>query len=76
MVEHLGYLPSRWISNYAHIKADKICPRSKNEAAFLFLLIANTLRADLRWNKKISVATIRMLATWFVGYPNRQSVKT
>jgi glycosyltransferase involved in cell wall biosynthesis len=64
MVKHLGYVPARWLSNYAHIKAEKLTNRAKSEFAFLSLLIAHCLWADLRWNRKISASTIRMFSGW------------
>jgi glycosyltransferase involved in cell wall biosynthesis len=64
MVEHLGYVPERWISTYAHIKAEKQITRSENEVAFLLLLFMHCLLADVRWNKKISLSTIQMLSGW------------
>jgi glycosyltransferase involved in cell wall biosynthesis len=63
MVQHLGYVPARWISNYAHAKLEKV-NRAENESAFLTLLVLHCLLADLRWNRKISRSTIRMLASW------------
>jgi hypothetical protein len=67
MVEHLGYVPSRWIANYAHIKSEKLVNQSENELAFVTTLVMNCLLADLRWNKKISSSTLRMLGGWISG---------
>jgi GT2 family glycosyltransferase len=67
MVEHLGYVPPRWIANYAHIKAEKLVNRSENELAFIAVLVIHCLAADLRWNSKISSSTLRMLGGWISG---------
>ena len=64
MVEHLGYVPTRWIETYAHIKTEKLIKRSENEFAFLSVFIMHCLLTDLRWNKKISPSTIQMLSGW------------
>jgi glycosyltransferase involved in cell wall biosynthesis len=67
MVEHLGYVPARWIANYAHIKAEKLVSRSENELAFITILVLYCLLADMRWNNKISSSTLRMLGGWISG---------
>lgn len=71
MVEHLGYVPARWIANYANIKAEKLICRSENELAFLTVLVMHCLLADLRWNNRISPPTVRMLSDWIVGWFRR-----
>jgi GT2 family glycosyltransferase len=68
LVEHLGYLPPRWISNYAHIKAEEFVKRSDSEATFFFMLVVNYLVTDLRWNKKISPSTIELFPEWVAGW--------
>jgi len=73
MVKHLGYVPERWISNYAHIKSQKIVNREANEFAFLRCLVLQSCLADLRWNRKISRSTIRMAYGWLAGYFRRLS---
>ena len=67
MVEHLGYVPARWIANYAHIKAEKLIRRSENELTFLTMVAMHCLLADLRWNNRISPSTVRMLSEWISG---------
>lgn len=67
MVKHLGYVPERWISNYAHIKAQKQVNRKENEFAFIRSLIFQCCVADLRWNKKLSPSTIRMAFNWLIS---------
>jgi glycosyltransferase involved in cell wall biosynthesis len=67
MVEHLGYVPTRWIANYAGIKSEKLFHRSENEMAFLSMLVMHCLLADLHWNKKISSSTLHMLGGWVFG---------
>jgi glycosyltransferase involved in cell wall biosynthesis len=67
MVKHLGYVPERWISNYAHIKAQRIVNRDENEFAFIRSLIIQCCLADLRWNKKLSLSTIRMAYKWLIS---------
>jgi len=67
MVKHLGYVPERWISNYAHIKAQKVVNREENELAFIRSLIFQRCLADLRWNRKLSQSTIRMTYHWLVS---------
>jgi glycosyltransferase involved in cell wall biosynthesis len=64
MVQHLGYVPTRWLSNYAHAKLEKWVNRRINAPAFLAMLILHCLLADLRWNRRISWPTIRLLANW------------
>jgi glycosyltransferase involved in cell wall biosynthesis len=66
MVKHLGYVPERWISNYAHIKAEKVVNREENEVAFIRSLILQLCLADLRWNRKVSQSTIRMTYHWLI----------
>jgi GT2 family glycosyltransferase len=68
LVEHLGYLPPRWISNYAHIKAEEFIRRSKSEATFFFWLVVHYLLTDLRWNKRISHSTIELFPEWIAGW--------
>jgi GT2 family glycosyltransferase len=68
LVEHLGYLPPRWISNYAHIKAEEFIKRSESEATFFFMLVVHYLLTDLRWNKKISPSTVEMFPEWIAGW--------
>jgi glycosyltransferase involved in cell wall biosynthesis len=67
MVEHLGHLPSRWIANFAHIKAEKLVKRSGNECIFFVVLVMQCLLTDLHWNNKISSSTLRMLGGWIFG---------
>jgi glycosyltransferase involved in cell wall biosynthesis len=67
MVRHLGYVPARWISNYAHVKAEKWLNRAENETAFLTILVIYCLLADLRWNRRISRTTVRMLSGWIAS---------
>jgi glycosyltransferase involved in cell wall biosynthesis len=67
MVEHLGYVPTRWIANYANIKSEKLVNRSENELGYLTMLVMYCLWADLRWNKKFSGSTFRMLGGWISG---------
>ena len=67
MVEHLGHLPSRWIANFAHIKAEKLVKRSGNECIFFTVLVMQCLLTDLHWNNKISSSTLRMLGGWIFG---------
>lgn len=67
MVEHLGYVPTRWIANYANVKTEKLVHRTENESAFITMLVMHCLLADLRWNKKISSLTVRMLVGWISG---------
>jgi glycosyltransferase involved in cell wall biosynthesis len=71
MVEHLGYVPTPWIANYAHIKAERLVGRSENEFGFLAMLVMHCLLADLRWNKRISPSTVRMLSGWTAGWFGR-----
>jgi glycosyltransferase involved in cell wall biosynthesis len=71
MVEHLGYVPTRWIANYANIRAEKLISRSENEVAFLTTLVMHCLLADLRWNNRISLSTVRMLSGWITGWFRR-----
>ena len=73
MIKHLGYVPERWISNYAHIKSQKMINREENEFAFLRSLVLQSCLADLRWNKKISRSTVRMACRWLAGYFRRPS---
>lgn len=68
LVEHLGYLPARWISNYAHIKAEEFIKRSESEPAFFFTVVMHYLLADLRWNKKISPSTVELFPEWIAGW--------
>jgi glycosyltransferase involved in cell wall biosynthesis len=74
MVKHLGYVPERWISNYAHIKAERVVNRKDNEFAFIRNLIFQRCLADLRWNRKLSQSTIRMIYNWLVNRFRRLSV--
>jgi hypothetical protein len=67
MVEHLGYVPTCWIANYAGIKSEKLVHRSGNELAFLSILVMHCLLTDLHWNKKISSSTLHMLGGWVFG---------
>jgi glycosyltransferase involved in cell wall biosynthesis len=71
MVEHLGYVPTRWIANYANIKAERLISRSENELGFVTMVMMHCLLADLRWNNRISLSTVRMLAGWIVGWFRR-----
>jgi glycosyltransferase involved in cell wall biosynthesis len=68
LVEHLGYLPPPWISNYAHIKAEESIPRAKSEPTFFFMLVVHYLITDLRWNKKISPSTFELFPEWIAGW--------
>ena len=68
LVKHLGYLPPRWISNYAHIKAEEFIKRSESEPTFFFMLAMHYLLADLRWNKKISRSTVELFPEWIAGW--------
>jgi glycosyltransferase involved in cell wall biosynthesis len=71
MVEHLGYVPTRWISNYAHAIVERSVNRSQRNIAFLALLVFHCLLADLRWNRRVSRATVRMLVNWIPGIPRK-----
>jgi GT2 family glycosyltransferase len=75
MVKHLGYVPARWIANYAHIRAEKMISRSQNELAFLTMLLMHCLLADLRWNRRISPSTLRMISGWISARQRRRSVE-
>jgi GT2 family glycosyltransferase len=68
LVKHLGYLPPRWISNYAHIKAEGFIRRSDSEATFFFMLAVYYLLTDVRWNKRISASTVQMFPEWIAGW--------
>ncbi|MBV9999027.1 MAG: glycosyltransferase [Verrucomicrobia bacterium] len=64
LVERLGYVPVRWLSNYAHIQTEQRVDRSRHELVFILLTAARCLLADLRWNKRISGSTVEMLSGW------------
>jgi glycosyltransferase involved in cell wall biosynthesis len=68
LVKHLGYLPPRWISNYAHIKTEEVMKRTESEATFFFMLALHYLLTDLRWNKKISRSTVELFPEWIAGW--------
>jgi glycosyltransferase involved in cell wall biosynthesis len=68
LVKNLGYLPPRWISNYAHIKAEEFIKRSQSEPTFFFMVAMHYLLTDLRWNKKISPSTVEMFPEWIAGW--------
>jgi hypothetical protein len=67
MVEHFGQVPARWIANYAHIKAENMIDPVQNKFAFIPMLVMHCLAADLRWNKRISPSTVRMVSGWMFG---------
>jgi GT2 family glycosyltransferase len=71
MVKHLGHVPARWISNYAHVKAEKLVFRTDRQLRFIPVLVAHCLLADLRWNKRISRSTLRMISGWIAGRVSR-----
>jgi glycosyltransferase involved in cell wall biosynthesis len=63
MLQHFGYVPDRWLSNYAHDKLEQknITRTNKNFAKIVAL---RTLLASLRWNKKIKKSTLLMVLNW------------
>jgi glycosyltransferase involved in cell wall biosynthesis len=73
MIKHLGHVPARWISNYAHIKAERLVSRAESKLPFFPVLVTHCLLADLRWNKKISAETIRMISGWMAQHFRRVS---
>jgi hypothetical protein len=71
MVERLGRVPSRWILNYAYARTEQQVNCTKRGLRFTSFLVAHCLLADLRWNKRISLATIQMFLSWVTGYRQR-----
>ena len=71
MVERLGHVPSRWIANYAYARTEQQVDRIRHRLTFTAFLVAQCLFTDLRWNKRISLSTIRMFLSWVDGYRQR-----
>ena len=63
---HLGQVPDRWLSNYAHVQLlDRgLAP---GDTRFLYGLIAGTFKASLRWNHRVSGPLLCRLAGWLRG---------
>lgn len=64
MVKRLGYVPDRWLSNYAHAVIDARGIERSSRLRFGVSVSAMVLYASLRWNKKVSSNLVRMLGGW------------
>ena len=61
-----GYVPDRWLFNYAHAVAETKINRQQHPNWFLYYLAFVSLYASGRWNKKFTKGFQNTLKTFFV----------
>jgi glycosyltransferase involved in cell wall biosynthesis len=63
--DHLGKVPTRWLSDYAHaVVAERGIARDQR-ILFLLAVVKESIDASLKWNRGISTELIRTMAGWF-----------
>jgi glycosyltransferase involved in cell wall biosynthesis len=63
----LGYVPDKWLYNYAHTLLDgRNVPRS-DQVRFPFFVALHSILAALKWNKRISKGMIKTTFVWVRG---------
>jgi glycosyltransferase involved in cell wall biosynthesis len=61
---HLGRTPDKWIFNYAHAVVHAWGLKASNRVRFALGLMAVSLFASIRWNRRITKAVLRQTAFW------------
>lgn len=60
----LGKVPNRWLSNYAHVKVEKMSTLKKSPLKFTLSVGLLTIYASLKWNKTINKSLFLMCVRW------------
>lgn len=71
---HLGFVPDRWLSNYAHIVLDAKGFQRAHQLRYTLAVSAFTLFAAIKWNRRVSGSMLYTVARW-IGASARRSVK-
>jgi glycosyltransferase involved in cell wall biosynthesis len=64
MLERLGYVPDRWIYNYAHARLEPTSVDSTKHLRFAMALTVLTLWASLRWNRSVPGTVRQTTLIW------------
>ena len=64
----LGRVPDRWLANYAHARLeDDGVDRARHPRRFARRVALRTWGAGLRWNRRVSLASIQTGSGWLLG---------
>lgn len=64
MRHHLGYVPDRWIYNYAHAQLERTSIDSSQHLRFAVALTSLALWASLRWNHQVPPSVRATTLIW------------
>ncbi len=60
----LGRVPDRWLENYAHAVVGEHMSPAENRRWFIVRLIASSIWAAYKWNRRVSYKMTRRAAAW------------
>ncbi|MBV9325626.1 MAG: glycosyltransferase [Chloroflexi bacterium] len=67
LLRRLGYVPDRWIFNYAHVVLRQSRLREEDRLRFTILVSALSMYASLRWNHRITPGVLGTVRHWVGG---------
>ena len=70
--KRIGYVPDRWLCNYAHVVLEKSVDRKKHPVRFVVGVSFSSIFASLRWNYKVSNAVVKMTLNWIYDAMKRK----
>jgi glycosyltransferase involved in cell wall biosynthesis len=66
-----GEVPDRWLFNYAHAVVENVTSRAENPHKFKMRLLISSVCAAVRWNRKVSIHMVGVLAQWAKSTPTQ-----
>ena len=62
-----GFVPDRWLSNYAHAILEQAPRKARSKRLFSIRVGLESILASLRWNKAISRSMLKQVYSWIKG---------
>ncbi len=67
MLDTLGYVPDKWLCNWAHVLLRDKLGLDPAGRLFAFLVAVTSMKASLWWNHRISGSLWRLVRSWMRG---------